>query len=324
MKLRAILLLWLCSSALAQAAQHHLLIISGIGGIDAYRDLFATRSSQMYQSAIDAGIPAGNITLLSATPLPATSQPHRISDKPTIMQAFQEIGARAQTGDRVFVILIGHGNPRGDGSAFNLPGPDISATELDAALAGFADQLVVIVNTASASGPFIDALSGDQRIVITATSSGREYYATLFGDYFVAAFAEAGADTDKDERVSMLEAFAFARRETQREYDKEKQLSTEHALLDDNGDGIGSLEPDEFKADGALAHRVYLQQPPTLALGAAPLLIEFEQRKQDLEQSISDLKRQRENLPREDYYSRLETLLVDLALLSREIRALGG
>jgi hypothetical protein len=324
MKLRSILLLWLCSTALAQAAQHHLLIISGIGGIETYTDLFASRSTQMYQSAIAAGIPAGNITLLSATPLPATSQPHRVSDKATIMQAFQEIGARAQAGDRVFVILIGHGNPRGDGAAFNLPGPDISATELDAALAGFADQLVIIVNTASASGPFIDALSGDQRIVITATSSGREYYATLFGDYFVAAFAEAGADTDKDERVSMLEAFAFARRETQREYDREKQLSTEHALLDDNGDGIGSREPGEFEADGALAQRVYLQQPPALALGAAPQLIEFEQRKQGLEQSISDLKRQRENLPREDYYSRLETLLVDLALLSREIRALGG
>jgi len=324
MKLCTILLLWLCVAPIVQAAQQHLLIISGIGGIEAYRELFARRTMQLYESAIAAGIDAGNITLLSETPLADTPRPHRLSDKLTILKALQEIGARVQSGDRVFVILIGHGNPRGDGAAFNLPGPDISAAELAAALAGLDDQLVVIVNTASASGPFINALSGDQRIVITATSSGREYYATLFGDYFVAAFDEAGADTDKDERVSMLEAFVFARRETQREYDKEKQLSTEHALLDDNGDGEGSRDPGELEADGALASRVYLQQPPTLALGASAQLVEMMQRKQDLEQSISDLKRQREQLPREDYYNRLEALLVDLALLGREIRAQGG
>jgi hypothetical protein len=324
MKIRAILLFWLCTVPCAQASQHHLLIISGIGGIDVYRELFADRSTRLYESAIKAGVDKDNIILLSETPMPDNPAPHRLSNKPTILQALREIGARAQVDDRVFVVLIGHGNPSGDGAAFNLPGPDISATELAAALDGLANQLVVIVNTASASGPFIKALSAENRVVITATSSGREYHATLFGDYFVAAFAESGADTDKDERISMLEAFAFARRETRRAFDNEKQLLTEHALLDDNGDGEGSLAPGEFEPDGALANRVYLQQPPSRALGASAQLVEMMQRKQDLEQSISELKRQRESLPRVDYYARLEGLLVDLALLSREIRAQGG
>lgn len=324
MRTVAILLLWLSCVPLAQAAQHHLLIVSGIGGIDAYRELFARRSTSLYQAAIAAGIDADNITLLSEAALPDTPLPHRLSDKSTILQAIAEIGARVQPDDRVFIILIGHGNPRDDGAAFNLPGPDISARELAAALTGLEKQVVVVVNTASASGPFIDALSGERRVVITATSSGREYYATLFADYFVAALAEAGADTDKDERVSMLEAFAFARRETQRSYDNEKQLSTEHALLDDNGDGEGSREPGEFAADGALANRVYLQQPPSLRLGASAQLVEMAERKQGLEQSISELKRQREQLARDDYYARLEALLVELALLSRDIRAQGG
>ena len=324
MKIRVVLLLWLCAIPFAQAAQHHLLIISGIGGIDSYRELFADRSTRLYESAIEAGVDKNNIILLSETPMLNGSGSHRISDKPTILQSLREIGARAQAGDRVFVVLIGHGNPRGDGAAFNLPGPDISTTELAKALVELEKQQVVIVNTASASGPFIKALSGKNRVVITATSSAREYHATLFGDYFVSAFAESGADTDKDERVSMLEAFAFARRETRRAYDNEKQLLTEHALLDDNGDGEGSLNPGEFKPDGALANRVYLQQPPSLALGTSPQLDEMMQRKQDLEQSISELKLQRASLPRIDYYTRLEELLVDLALLSREIRAQGG
>ncbi len=324
MKLRTILLLLLCATPCAQATQNYLLIIGGIGGIDDYRELFADRSTRLYESAIEVGVDKNNIILLTETPMPDSPTQHRISDKPTILQALREIGARAQVDDRVFVVLIGHGNPRGDDAAFNLPGPDISATELAAALDGLANQLVVIVNTASASGPFIKALSAHNRVVITATSSGREYHATLFGDYFVAAFAESGADTDKDERVSMLEAFAFARRETRRAFDNEKQLLTEHALLDDNGDGEGSLAPGEFEPDGALANRVYLQQPPSLELGASAQLVERMRRKQDLEQSISELKRQRESLPRVDYYTRLEGLLVDLALLSREIRAQGG
>jgi hypothetical protein len=324
MKIRALLMLWLLATPLAQAAQHHLLIISGIGGIDDYRELFAKQAARLYESSLKAGIDKDNIILLSEAALADVMQTHRISDKPTILQALREIGARAQAGDRVFIVMIGHGNARGDGAAFNLPGPDISATELAAALSGLQDQLVVIVNTASASGPFIGALSGNNRVVITATSSGREYHATLFGDHFVSAFADSGADTDKDQRVSMLEAFEFARRETRRAYESEKQLLTEHALLDDNGDREGSLDPGEFELDGALANRVYLQQPPSLALGASAQLVEMMQRKQDLEQSIGELKRRRESLPRIDYYARLEELLVDLALLSREIRAQGG
>ena len=323
-KLAALALMCLGVLTPAQATQHHLLIVSGIGGIDAYRDLFVRRAASLYESALAAGLAPDNVTVLSATPLPDDKPPHRLSEKTELLQALRDIDARSEDGDRIFIVLIGHGNPRPDGAAFNLPGPDISAKDLAAALDELENRLVVIVNTASASGPFVNALSAPERIVITATSSGREYYATLFGDYFVAAFADAGADIDKDERVSMLEAFAFARRETQREYDKEKQLSTEHALLDDNGDGEGSREPGEFEADGALANRVHLQQPPTQELGASAELLEMMQRKALIEQSITDLKQQRDSMAHDDYYTRLEALLVDLALLGRDIRAQGG
>jgi hypothetical protein len=320
MNTRALLLLWLLVSPLAQAAQNHLLIVAGIGGTEAYGEQFASDSLRLYEAAIAAGIAPHNIVLLSATPLPQGAPPRRNSDKAGIMQALREIGARAQADDRVFLILLGHGNPRGDAAVFNLPGPDISAAELAVALDALATRLVVIVNTASASGPFVRALSADRRVVISATASGREYHATLFGGFFVGAFAEAGADSDKDERISMLEAFNFARREVKRAFDSDKRLLTEHALLDDNGDGEGSLEPGEFESDGALANRVYLQQPPALALGASARLVEMARRKQELEQAIGELKRRRESLPRVDYYDRLEVLLVELALLGREIR----
>lgn len=306
------------ASQSALALQHHLLIVSGIGGTEEYRQQFNSQAERLRQAALDAGLARDNIVMLAAESDGANYRP---ADKQSLLRAIREIDSRAGIEDRVFVILIGHGNARGDSALFNLPGPDISADELGAALDLLGERQLVIVNTASSSGPFIRRLAADNRIVMTATASGQEFHAPLFGGFFVSAFAEAGADRDKDERISMLEAFDFARREVQRSYDSDKRLLTEHALLDDNGDGEGSLEPGEYETDGMLANRVYLQQPRSAATGASSDLVAMLQRKQELEQSIRDLKRQRETMERDSYYDRLESLLIDLALLSRKIRA---
>ncbi|MDH3534167.1 MAG: C13 family peptidase [Gammaproteobacteria bacterium] len=321
-RLRTALAMSLLLAWNAAAARHHLLIVSGIGGTDEFSQQFARRAGSLYQSGLDADIDPANIHLLSAQQVPQASGRTRAADKATLLRTIDEIGASAGTGDMVFIVLVGHGNPRGDGAVFNLPGPDISAAELAAKLAGFTGQTLVVVNTASASGPFVRALSGDNRVIITATSSGREYHATLFGEYFVAALADAGADRDKDQRISMLEAFDYARREVRREFDSEKRLLTEHALLDDNGDGVGSLEPGEFAADGEVANRTYLQQPRSLATGADAEMVAMLERKRDIEIAIGNLKKRRENMSSNVYYDELEVLLVDLALLSRKIRML--
>lgn len=324
--MRAVLFcLLLCAAPLAQSAQHHLLIVTGLGGTDEYREQFANAAVRLHAAARAAELDAGNIVVLAAEPLPdSAGVDYQPSTRDSLLSALRTIGARAGPGDRVFLVLIGHGNARGDGAAFNLPGPDITATGLADALDKLGDLPLVVVNTASSSGPFVQALSAPGRIVITATASGRELHATLFGEYFVAAFAERGADSDKDERVSLLEAFDYARREVRRAYENDKKILTEHALLDDNGDGEGSRAPGALEPDGAFASRVYLQQPPAVELGASPVLVAMIERRQALEASIDALKRRRDTLARDDYYARLEKLLIDLARLGREIRALGS
>ena len=42
------------------------------------------------------------------------------------------------------------------------------------------------------------------------------------------------ADADKDGRVSVFEAFDYARKETARSYDTAKKIMTEHAMLSDS------------------------------------------------------------------------------------------
>ena len=324
MKYAVLLLLALLPGLAAAAPQHHLLIVAGIGGLDEYREQFEQQSLKLYRAALEAGIEPARIVLLSASPLQALSLEHQPSTRENLARALARVREDAAAGDRVFIVFFGHGNPRGDSAVVNLPGPDLSAGDLAEMLQGFEQQVLTIVNTASASGPFANRLSAANRIVITATSSGREYYTGLFGDYFADAFAGNGADRDKDGMISLLEAFDYARREVRRSYEAEKRLLTEHALLDDNGDGVASLEPGEFEADGALAHRVHLQPPWTPSGAAAAAMLEMLERKRQIEASISALKMQRDSLPRDSYYDKLELLLVDLALLAREIRAQGG
>ena len=72
-------------------------------------------------------------------------------------------------------------------------------------------------------------------------------------DWFVQAFTDDVADVDHDERLSVLEAYRYARNEVERFYESENRLLTEHALLDDNGDGEGTTDPDPATSDGRLA-----------------------------------------------------------------------
>jgi hypothetical protein len=132
----------------ALAVQNHLLIISGIAGDEEFRQQFADMSLSLYRSASDAGITKNNIIMLSAQPQARTPGAHQVSDRQTIHNTLMEINARAQPDDRIFVVLIGHGNPRGDSAVFNLPGPDLSAGELAEALEVFEDQALTIINTA--------------------------------------------------------------------------------------------------------------------------------------------------------------------------------
>ena len=227
--------------------------------------------------------------------------------------------------DELVVLLAGHGSFRDQTARFNIPGPDVTPEELGVLMAPLGDRRITFVNTASASGAFIEALSGPNRTIITATRSGRERNMTRFGLHFVDAFADDGADVNKDARVSMLEAFGYAMREVQRQYEGDRQLLTEHAVLDDNGDGEGSREPGELEGDGVLASTIFLT-----SLGGAGAdeavteeLRALYEEKAEIEAASPTCGASRTGC-RGALEDELEALLVDLALKNREIRAAGA
>ena len=298
----------------SSAQQRFALIVSGAAGGSEYAGQYDRWSGQLSKTLLE-GLKFDHalVTVLSDTSRPASA-----STAENVRHAIASVSARMGRDDVFFIVLIGHGTFDGTDAKFNLVGPDLESTEWSALLKNVPGRIVV-VNTSSASFPFLERLSGPRRIVITATDSSAQRYDTVFPEYFIRALTDSAADLDKNERISMWEAFTSASAGVRRHYQQRGQLSTEHALLDDNGDGVGSevTTPGE---DGSLASRTYLD--PAVP-GAAPtddVLLKLLQRKTNLEAEVEDLKIRRAFLPAADYAKEFERLMIDLAQVSHDIR----
>ena len=301
-----------------------LLVIVGLSGDPEHGALFHKWGTALVDSSAKVGIESGQVTYLGDAKAggPRVSGP---ATKEQITQAFAAFAKAAGPDDVLYVVLLGHGNYDGTAARFNLPGPDITASEFNTLLRKVPSRNVVFVNTASSSGPFVEDLSGPGRTIITATRSGAEQYTTLFGGYFVEAFSAEAADADKNKRVSMLEAFLYAKGEVTRAYEREGLLATEHATLDDNGDKKGSQDPTPTGAEGKVAAALSLGSAADAApLPADPKLRALILERRDIERRVEALRLLKDSLPPAKYTSELERLVTDLALKTREIRALEG
>lgn len=307
----------------------HVLVVSGLGGTPEYADRFHAQALALLDAAAVQGVPGARLRWLAEDPARA---PGRIAGRSTSETLAQEIAAVARTAgpeDRFLLVLIGHGTGTGDVSKLNLPGPDLAGADL-AEWLGPVAATVAVVNTAGASGGFLEPLSTDRRVVITATRSPREAEWTWFGQAFVEGLAGGGADIDRNGRVSLLEAFTFARNEVARRYEREGQLLTEHALLDDDGDGEGSLDPSaDGGADGSLAARFFLGPPRGVAARdgapadpnrADPRVNALAAERAELEDAVTGLRARRAEMDADTYEARLEALLVELARVNQALR----
>ncbi len=301
----------------------YILVVTGIGGGQEYSERFREWGGALVTAASEKfALPAANIIYLGED-VDADPRIRNRSTRESIDQAFANLASSTQPGDHIFVVLIGHGTFNAGESRFNIPGPDLTAEDFGLYLNQLADRQVAFLNLASASGEFVSALSGEGRTIVTATKTGREGNETIFGGYFIEAFTGEAADLDKDGRVSVWEAFEFARIEVTREYETTNRIATEHAVLDDNGDGEGSTELAEA-ADGRLARTMFLAADPTMAAARAtddPELRALFEQKADVEQRLEELRDLSGLIPQDRYDNELEELLVELALTNRAIQA---
>ncbi len=314
----------LVGSVSAQSGTRHAIVIGGLGGEPAYTEkfsdyLFATRTGLVEELGFDAA----NVRVLGERSI--VEQPHvdAASDAETIRAAFDALRTSVGADDLVLVMLFGHGSYDGEAAVLNIPRRDLKDADYGELLDALRTQHTVFINTASASAPFIDALSASNRTIVTATRSGTQRNETQFPRHLVEALnAPNNADLDKDGNLSVRELFEVAAQQTAQGFEVEGTLATENALLDDNGDGEGTrlddlaTSPDGATASGIFLGRSLSAEAAALVARATPAQLT---ERDALMQEIASLTAQKAQLEADAYYAQLETLFVRLARLNRAI-----
>ncbi len=238
-----------------------------------------------------------------------------------VKRTFTSLKSELDVNNVLFVFLIGHGSYDGKEAKFNLVGPDLSAADYNQLLTALPTKRIIVFNMSSASGEFVKPLSAKGRIVVTATRNGQETNATRFTGFFIAALKATDGDTDQDGHTSILEAFVYANRLTEEFYKRAGRLATEHALLDDNGDGVGREKPEA--GEGLLARATYLDSlsvdEAAATAATARLLKERARLEGEIEQHIA----RKGNIPEPEYEATLERLFIELAKVNRSIKQAG-
>ena len=271
--------------------------------------------------ARDYGYTSDSITLLYDKGKTESVGDARIDgacDRGGIEEELSALASRVNTGDQITLYLIGHGSGAEEEAKFNIVGPDITGSEFAGMLDQFKNQDIVIINTTSASYGFSTSLSGEGRVVISSTRSPSERYDPIFSRYFIEALDNRNGDRDKNNRVSMLEAFEYAKSNVEAWYEEQGRLASEHAGLDDNGDALFSLNPVVDAADGRLAEIAYIDSAVDEVSGLNPQARQLKFHMQELERDIFILRGRKQDFLESDYWQEMESLLVELAIVTGE------
>jgi hypothetical protein len=307
----------LSGATASTAGEQFAMVVTGASGGDAYAQKYdqwrATFVSTLREKF---GYSADRLRVLAE----AESEGVQKATRENVQRVLLELRKRLSKDDQLLILLVGHGTSLdGEDAKFNLVGPDMSATEWAELLKPLPGR-VVFVNTTGASFPFLQKLAGRGRVVLTATDSALQQFETTFPEYFVNAFTDPAADTDKDGRVSLWEAFAFASAGVRQWFEQKGQLATERPLLDDTGAGVGreAINPG---ADGQIAGRTFLEPETAVSAPADALIGTLQKRRAELEAQIEDLKARKSSMPSDQYEAELERLLLELARVVQQIKA---
>jgi hypothetical protein len=309
-----IALVWSVSPVWAAEGNRYAVVVQGASGEPQYAQLhraWVDALSAVLQSRM--GFDPARITKLTEEPKAGELKGTAESVKATL----ERLAKETKPEDLVFIMLIGHGAGEPTAAKFNLVGPDLTAAEWNTLLKPIAARMVIVDSTSS-SFPFLASLSSKNRIVITATNTFGQHFDTVFPDAFIKSLTATDADADKDGRLSLLEIFNATTRLVALHYEQVGYMSTEIAMLDDTGDGKGRSAA-ATGDDGVIAGLTYLDAPAA-PKSADPETQALLLKQQALTEQIDELRRRRSSISAEEFDKEFEKLIVDLALVSRDVR----
>ena len=292
-----------------EAGNTHLVVIAGVSGEARIGTEWHGMTMALASAATQRfGIAGSRVIVLEQDSTRDAGRVQGRSTKATIERVLGGLARSLTVSDRLVVIILAHGSALGAETRVNLPGPDMTPADFARVLAPATAPAIAFIQTGSASGEFADELAGPRRIVITATKSAREQNETLFPGPFVRALTTDAGDTDKDGRVSLLEAFTYAKAEVEQFFTKGSLLPTEHPLLEDG-------------ADGGRARTFYLASAGAAAgVAATPASAAALTARADVQARIDALRARKATMSEEAYLQALEPLIVELAERTRALR----
>lgn len=303
--------------AAAQTARYGLIVEGASGEVE-----YATTHRQWVDALVKAlrekfRFDPAHVTVLTETPKAGEAAANAVNLK----AAFEKITPQVKADDTLFVMLIGHGSGAGADAKFNLIGPDLTAADWNGLLKPIAGH-IVFVDATSASAGFLKTLAAPERVIITATNTPAQVYHPVFGQAFIEALTTNDADLDKNERISLQEAFLYASKQVELHYQRDGHLSTEHAMLDDVGDGVGRDAAAKLTTV-TLASVTYLDAPAN-SKSSDPAMQALLDRREALTKQIDDLRRRQSTISPMEFDQSFEKLALELATVSAEIRKKGG
>lgn len=294
LKCACAIVLIICAQSVA--AREHVVVIGGIGGNDFYETEFTTTVNQLrdvYGSESGEGEEDINFIVLHGAEV----------DKASIEGQFAILGQEVKPEDSFLLMLVGHGTYDGEHYRFNITGSDLTGQELKSLIQGIAAQRQLVVLATSASGAMLKTLESPGRVLVTATKSGSEVNAVHFHRYWADALLEASADFDRNEIISVEEAFRYASAKVEEHYKQQNLLATEHSRL--IGTEAGRLT---VARAGSL-----------LGTGNNPVVSALLADRTELEFELDDLRQRKRDFSQAAYLDELENLMLRMARLQRKL-----
>jgi len=280
----------------AQAALY-VTIVQGLGGEPAFEENFHEQSQTIAEASASL-TDSENITLFSGTD----------ATRENLLAHFSELSAGMNEDDRAAIYLIGHGSFDGEEYKFNIPGLDITTDDILGIMNAFPGQNHFLLNTSSTSGALLEPLQDENRILVTATRNGNEKNATFFGKYFVEALSSEDADLNKNNSISIEEAFSYAQRQVEEYFESQGQLATEHA---------------EISGDGA-AQFTLARINPVVISTENPRIAELQVQSLEIDRQIESLQLRRGEMSNAEYIEQLQALILQSARINEEIDQLSS
>ncbi len=309
-------------------ADRYAVILCGSGGTDEYIERFTNWGNRLHDVLTDeTGFEYENTVLFSSNIDEATETVSLPLTLDTLKMHFFLLQDQITAEDELFIFMAGHGSYLKDDVTFQLPGEDLTATAMNELLQDFQCQYLFVLNSTSSSAGFINRLSAPKRIVCTSTKSVDETNAPEYMEFFIQGLSDGSADANRDERITLLEACRQAAILTNTWYEKNNFIATEHALIDDNGDGLGTRLVPEEETDDATKKDV---QSIDGGFASECLIKDYHFPDDAPRQLIDDylsaleeinlLKQKKQDYENEKYYEMLEAKLIDAASMHYQIR----